>query len=68
MTCCAADSRPVSFPIEFSGPHPDYRESGWYHVTGTVDFTEERSGQITVLKVTDMKPTTKPRESGGPAL
>ncbi len=68
MTCCAADARPVSFPIEFSGPHPDYRESGWYRVTGTVDFTEERSGQITVLKVTEMKPTTKPKENGGPAL
>lgn len=60
MTCCAADARPVSFPIEFSGPIPDHRDMGWYTVTGTVDFIDERGGKITVIKVTDLAPTTKP--------
>jgi hypothetical protein len=68
MTCCAADARPVSFPIEFDGPKPDYRESGWYKVTGTVSFKDEARGTITTLHVTDMTPTTKPRQNGGPAL
>lgn len=66
MTCCAADARPVSFPIEFTDAKPDYRESGWYQVTGTIDFQMERSGQVTVLKVSAMKPTTKPKGNGGP--
>ena len=68
MTCCAADARPVSFAIEFPEKTPDYRESGWYQVTGTIDFAEERSGRVTVLKVSEMKPTTKPRQNGGQAL
>jgi hypothetical protein len=68
MTCCAADARPVSFPIAFDGPKPDYRESGWYKVTGTVSFKEEARGTITTLHVTEMTPTTKPRQNGGPAL
>ena len=64
MTCCAADARPVSFPIEFSGPVPEFREMGWYQVTGTIDFLDERGGKITVIKVTDMAPTTKPKPGG----
>ena len=64
MTCCAADARPVSFPIEFPGPVPEFREMGWYQVTGTIDFLDERGGKITVIKVTDMAPTTKPKPGG----
>ena len=67
MTCCAADSRPVSFPIEFEGPLPDYREMGWYKVTGKVDFLDERGGKVTVIRVTEMTPTTRPKTSG-PAI
>jgi hypothetical protein len=68
MTCCAADSRPVSFPIEFESAIPEYRESGWYRVIAKIEFSTERTGKCTLLKVIEMKPSVKPRQDGGPTL
>ena len=43
---------------------PEFREMGLYQVTGAIDFLDERGGTITVIKVTDMAPTTKPKPGG----
>ncbi len=64
VTCCAADARPVSFPIEFAESVPEYREMGWYKIVGNIDFEDERNGKITVLKVKSMEPTTRPKGTG----
>jgi hypothetical protein len=68
MTCCAADARPVSFPIDFGKEHPDYRESGWYEITGTIEFEEVKGRYTTLLKVIDMKASMPNRQNGGQAL
>jgi uncharacterized membrane protein YcgQ (UPF0703/DUF1980 family) len=60
MTCCAADSRPVSFPIVFPEGKPQYREMGWYKVRGKINFEALSSGKSTVIEVQEMIPSTKP--------
>lgn len=64
VTCCSADARPISFPVEFEGTPPDFREMGWYKIRGSADFEDERGGKVTVIKVKEMIPTTKPTGGG----
>lgn len=67
MVCCSADSRPVAFPVEFADKAPEFREMGWYRIVGKVSFEDHRGGKMTVIKATDMQPTTKPQGSA-PAI
>jgi hypothetical protein len=64
VTCCAGDARPVSFPIEFTGALPEYREMGWYRVVGTYDFEEDRQGKVSVIRVNKIEPRPRPRYGG----
>jgi hypothetical protein len=60
MTCCAADARPFSFPLQFKESPGDYVERGWYKITGTIAFEEERGGNVSMVNVEKMELTTRP--------
>lgn len=62
MTCCAADARPVSLPVEFEGAGPELQEMGWYRVTGKIDYVEERGIPVAVLRATGAQSTLRPKE------
>ncbi len=62
MDCCAADARPISVPIEFAAAPPEWRQMGWYKVTGTVEYREINGTQTTILKATSLEPTKPPRQ------
>ncbi len=61
MTCCAADARPLAVPIEFDGPLPEYREMGWYKVTGKVEYRDENGTSTAVIKATKLDTEKPPR-------
>ncbi|MEM9478253.1 MAG: DUF1980 domain-containing protein [Verrucomicrobiota bacterium] len=44
MTCCAADMRPMSLPVEFESTPPDFVELNWYKIHGVVHFEPAPSG------------------------
>lgn len=62
MTCCAADARPVSIPVEFDAAPPEWREMGWYKATGKVEYREINGSQTTVFKATSLTPSKPPRQ------
>ena len=62
MTCCAADARPISIPVEFTEAPPSWREMGWYKVTGTVEYREINGEQSTVFKASALTPGKPPRQ------
>jgi len=62
MTCCAADARPISIPVEFTGPTPEWREMAWYTVTGTVEYRDVDGNPTTVFKATALTPSKPPRQ------
>ena len=62
MTCCAADARPVSIPVEFDAAPPEWREMGWYKATGKVEYREINGTQTTVFKATSLTPSKPPRQ------
>lgn len=62
VSCCAADARPYSVPVELTGPPVDVQEMGWYRITGKIDYVEERGVTIAVLRADSMQPTVRPRD------
>lgn len=63
VTCCAADARPYSVPVQFTGPVPaDLQEMGWYKLTGKVDYTVEKNAGASVLLATSAQPTLRPKD------
>ena len=62
VTCCAADARPYSIPVVFDGPLPEYQEMGWYKITGTVNYADERGVRTAVLKASSMAPSLRPKD------
>ncbi|MDB6134500.1 MAG: hypothetical protein JWM59_2743 [Verrucomicrobiales bacterium] len=63
VTCCAADARPYSVPVEFTDPVPDgLKEMAWYKLTGKVDYTVEKNGGASVLRATGAQPALRPRD------
>lgn len=62
MTCCAADARPYSLPVEFDGAGPALQEMGWYRLTGKIDYVEEKGVTTAVLKAGAAEPTLRPKE------
>jgi len=62
MTCCAADARPISIPVEFTAAPPEWREMGWYKVTGSVEYREINGAQATVFKASGLTPSKPPRQ------
>ena len=63
MTCCAADARPVSLPVEFEAQLPALQEMGWFRLTGKIDYVEERGIPVAVLRATAAQPTCGPRNN-----
>jgi uncharacterized repeat protein (TIGR03943 family) len=61
MTCCAADARPISIPIEFESAAPEWREMGWYKVVGTVEYREENGTPSVVFKARELVAEKPPR-------
>ncbi len=67
VTCCAADARPYSIPVVFDGAAPDYVEMGWYNVTGTIGFVQERGMKVAVVKAkkeAGLQATVRPAPQG----
>jgi len=62
MTCCAADARPISIPVEFTAAPPEWREMGWYKVTGSIEYREINGSQTTVFKAGSVTPSKPPRQ------
>ena len=62
VTCCAADARPYSIPVEFTGTPPEHRDMGWYKITGTIDYVDERGVRTALLRATDMQPSLRPKD------
>ena len=62
VTCCAADARPYSIPVVFDGPLPEYQEMGWYKITGTVNYADERGVRTAVLKASSISPSLRPKD------
>ncbi|MES2706146.1 MAG: hypothetical protein V4726_06020 [Verrucomicrobiota bacterium] len=63
VTCCAADARPYSVPVEFTGAvPPDLQEMGWYKLTGKVDYTVEKNAGASVLRAVSAQPTLRPKD------
>lgn len=61
MSCCAADARPISIPVEFSGPPPTWREMAWYKLVGRVEYREINGATTTVFIADSIKPEKPPR-------
>jgi uncharacterized membrane protein YcgQ (UPF0703/DUF1980 family) len=61
MTCCAADARPYSLPIVFTGTVPALQEMGWFKIKGQIDYVEERGITVALLRATDAQPTIRPK-------
>lgn len=59
-SCCAADGRPYSIPLEFDAPPPAIADMTWYKVTGKVEFGTERGNPTTILREPKLTPTTRP--------
>ena len=62
MNCCIADARPVSIPVDFGGPVPDYKEMGWYKFRGALAYEQWDGFTIPVLRATSMEPTESPEQ------
>lgn len=63
VTCCAADARPYSVPVEFTGPiPPDLQEMGWYKLSGKLDYNAGKEGGTTLLYATGAQPALRPKD------
>ena len=60
VQCCIADAQPFAIPIEFNQTAPEYREMGWYKVTGTVDYRTEDGMVVPLVNVTRFEETEEP--------
>ncbi len=61
MSCCAADARPITLTVEFTGTVPEWREMAWYKLTGTVEYRELNGASTTVFKADTLAPEKPPR-------
>lgn len=62
VTCCAADARPYSLPVQFDGPVPELQEMGWYKITGIIDYVDEKGGTSSILHATSAAPALRPKD------
>lgn len=62
VTCCAADARPYSLPVQFDGPVPELQEMGWYKIAGKIDYIEEKGGTSSILHAASAEPAVRPRD------
>jgi uncharacterized repeat protein (TIGR03943 family) len=62
MTCCAADSRPVSTLVEAQNL-PDLPEMTWVKIVGKATFPMENGKRIGVLQANSVEQTKPPEES-----
>ena len=62
MTCCAADARPYSLPVAFTGHAPNLQEMGWYRLTGALRYIQEKGVTTAVLQATEAAPSLRTKE------
>lgn len=62
MTCCAADSRPVSTLVEAQNL-PELPEMTWVKIVGKATFPMENGKRIGVLQATSVEQTKPPEEA-----
>lgn len=62
VSCCAADARPFSIPVEITGPNvPQVQDMGWYRIAGKLDYIQERGVMTALLKAEDIQPAVRPK-------
>lgn len=60
VQCCAADGRPLSFPVEFGKEPPKFKDMTWVKVIGRMSFKKENDQIVPVLEATSMTETAEP--------
>jgi uncharacterized repeat protein (TIGR03943 family) len=60
IQCCAADARPFSIPVEFDKKAPEFKESTWVKVIGTMTYKSEGGQTVPVLQATSMVESAEP--------
>lgn len=63
MECCAADSRPLAIPVEFAAGLPQYKEMGWYKITGKMSYREEGGLTVPLLEAETFERTEEPENA-----
>jgi len=63
IECCIADARPVSIPMQFSGPRPETRELGWVRIVGRMSYPMENGLVVPLLNVDQFEETPEPEDS-----
>lgn len=63
MECCAADSRPLAIPVEFAEGLPQYKEMGWYKITGKMSYREEGGLTVPLLEAETFEKTEEPEDA-----
>lgn len=63
MECCAADKRPLAIPVEFADDLPQYKEMGWYTITGKMSYRQEHGLTVPVLEVETFTETEEPEDA-----
>lgn len=62
VTCCAADSRAIPIVLEFGKEPPEFPDSGWVRVSGTITFPKGKAGVQPVLEVEQAIAAEEPYE------
>ncbi len=71
MTCCAADMRPMSLPVEFENTPPEFVELNWYKIHGVVRFEPAPAGygdddyDVPFIEARSIEPTEEPENPYG---
>ena len=63
IECCAADARPLSIPIDFGEPAPEYQEMGWVKVVGKMKYVDEDGITVPLLTVDAMNTVEPPEDA-----
>ena len=60
IQCCAADARPYSIPVEFTGAAPKIKDMTWVKVTGKMGYEKQGDQTVPLIQATSMKEVTEP--------
>jgi uncharacterized repeat protein (TIGR03943 family) len=62
IMCCAADARPVSIRVEYSGLSPGLKNTDWVRVTGKIHFEPVQESSIPILRAVDVSESVPPND------
>ncbi len=62
IECCAADARPLSIPVDFGKPPPEYTEMGWYRIYGNLHYVHEDGDLLPILRIDRFEEASEPMD------